>query len=387
MADLPTTSDLLDAGQGALRTALDPAGTGAVNLRAGSKNDTLLSVAIALQTRGLSYASARIAAARLSSATDTDLDTVGMDLFGEPRKDVAFAIGTAYLQRSGTAATVIPAGTRVAVPAAAGQSAVVFNTTADVSVGASVLTATAAIQAAAAGAASNVPLASVTAILDALPDTTWTLYVPISGPPPDTIGFGADAETDDVYRARLQQLAINATVATQYAILQAALAVPGVMYATAVEPLDGTVVLYVGDAQYGLPAAGVTLVTQALLTVRALGLPVLVRPYAATVVSIAARAYMTRALTNYDVAGIQAAAYAAITDLFTGSARAEEYYLSAIEAAVFKGDPEVQDVQLDAPASNSRRPPDTGYGSITALVRYYVTPSSVSITVLPPQTT
>lgn len=388
MADLPTIADLLASGQGAYRTLGDPGGTGAVNLRPGSRNDTLLSVMLALLVRLLTYTADSIGASRLSSATGADLDLIGRDLFNNPRKGIAAAVGTAYLRRTGTGATVIPAGTRVAVPASPGQAAVVFTTDADVSVGTGVTTAACAITAQTAGASGNVPLATLTAILDPLPDGTWTLYVPISGPAPDVIGFGADLEDDDTYRARLRSQSIDDSrqKGVKRAITTAALAVPGVAFVTAIEPLDGTVVLYAGDASYALPAAGKALIDTTLLDFRGFGVPVVVRPYAVNVVTIAMAIYMTRALSNYDVAAIQAAAYAALSDLFTSTAAPDEYFVGAIESAGFKGHVEVQNVILASPTADQLRPADPGYGAVTALTRYVVTPASVSISVHPPQT-
>jgi hypothetical protein len=99
VADLPTPAELAERGRGVYRTAIDPNGTGAVNLHAGSRNDAMLSVFTGVGARLLAYAVARFSAARLATAVDDDLDVIGQDLFGLPRKQASAAVGSVYLQR------------------------------------------------------------------------------------------------------------------------------------------------------------------------------------------------------------------------------------------------------------------------------------------------
>jgi uncharacterized phage protein gp47/JayE len=388
MADLPTPVELKNAGQAAFRAAIDPTGSGAVNLAPGSKNDMMLSVLAGLLLRLGRTTADRIAGSRRSSAVDDELDLIGRDLYSQPRKPAAAAVGTAYLHRSGTGATIIPNGSRFQVPPASGQPAVLFQSSADVSVASGITSGVGVpVEAVQAGYSGNVALASLTKILDPLPDTTWSLYVP--GGPVDSIGGGAPAEDDETYRARLAQIAIDDTrvKGTRRAQLAATLAVPGVAFATLVEPLDGTTIVYAGDINYALPSALRSAIQTALLDVRCYGVPALIRPYNVVVVSIAATLYMARALINYNADTIKAAAIADVVDYFTNRRPSpDEYYLSAIEASLLAAHPESQDVALSAPVANVQRPADSGYGAVTALNRYVVTPSSISVTIAGPRT-
>jgi uncharacterized phage protein gp47/JayE len=388
MADLPTPVELKNAGQAAFRSAIDPTGTGAVNLAPGSKNDTMLSVLVGLVLRLSRTTADRIAGSRRSSAVDDELDLIGRDLYSQPRKPDAAAVGTAYVHRTGTGATIIPTGSRFQVPPASGQAAVLFQSTADVSVASGITSGVAVpIEAVQTGYSGNVALASLTKILDPLPDATWSLYVPVG--PVDVIGGGAPVEDDDTYRARLAQIAIDDTRVrgTRRAQLAAILAVPGVAFATLVEPLDGTTVVYAGDVNYALPNTLRTAIQTALLDVRAYGVPALIRPYNVVTVDVTATLYMARALLNYNADTIKAAAIADVIDYFTNRRPSpDEYYLSAIEASLLAAHPESQDVALSEPIANVQRPADTGYGAVTALNRYVVTPSSISVSIAGPRT-
>jgi uncharacterized phage protein gp47/JayE len=395
MADLPTASELVQTGQGVYRTALDPGGTGAVNLNPGSRNDTLLSAMVGLLLRLTRTTADRIAGSRLSSAVDDELDLIGNDLFAQPRKLDVAAVGNAFLQRTNTGATVIPAGSRFQVPPANNSPAVLFQSLVDVAVGSGVTTGVAVpIQAVQTGYSGNVALSAVTKILDPLPDTSWTLYVPtppLSGPPPTSqqIGGGAPIEDDETYRARLKQIAINDTrvLGVRRAVLAAVLAVPGVAFATIIEPLDGTIVVYAGDANYALPAALANAISTALLDVRGFGVPALIRQYNVVVVAVTGTLYMARPVANYNTTALQTAAIAAITRYFTSERPApDEYYVNRIEAAMLSASAEAQDCALSAPSANVQRPADSAYGSVVALNRYVVTPASIQIAIAGPRT-
>jgi uncharacterized phage protein gp47/JayE len=411
VADLPTPAELVARGQGVYRTAIDPGGTGAVDLHAGSRNDAMLSVFTGVSSRLLAYAVARFSAARLATAEDDDLDVIGVDLFGLPRKDAASAVGTVYLQRPNGEQTVIAKGSRFAIPVgtqlaiSATRRAIVLEASADVSVGADVLKVAVPVVAQETGALQPIPHRAITAILDPLEDGGWSLFAPVGGDPvlaggpPDYVGGGADRESNDVYRDRLRQLSTNdpREKATLRAIRAGALAVPGVGFATAIEPGDGTVVLYAGDAPYGfaLPADLRRRIDAELLGWRALGIPVLSRPYDVQSPGIAATVYMARALANYDIAAIRAAAIASVKASFDRRAYTDELFVNALESALFNAHGEVQDVlvtsiaiedELDDTPIDRPRSTDAGYGAVTALRRYIALDALLQIAIAPPRT-
>ncbi len=386
MADLPTPDELAAIGRAAFRIAIDPDGTGAVDLRAGSRNDVAVSTLAAVGTRLARYAADRVAAARRASARGADLDDIARDLYHEERKADAAATGGIRLTRPGTTPTTIPKGSRFGVPATANAPAILFEASADVA--SATTAALVPLVAQATGTAGNLSgPGAITAILDPLPDSTWTLDTGYSDPPTSTFGGGAAAETDDELNARLDQLEPQDSGGTRSAILKAALAVPGVFYATAIEPLDGTVILYAGDVNYALPAALQGAIEAALLEWRAFGVPVLVRAYNTSAVQVTAAVYMSRALREYDLVALRAAMVARLLSYFATRAQPDEYFLDAIEAAVHKADPEVQHVVLAAPLADVKRPADTGYGAVTALNRYTCDAAHVALTFLPPLTT
>lgn len=394
MADVPTPAELAKVAQQAFAIALDPNGTGAVNLNPGSRNDTMISVVTAVGHRVARYTSNRLAASNVSSATVDDLGILGETLYSLPRKGDVAAVGTVYLQRTGTGQTSIPLGSRVGVPSGPGRPTVTFSATSLVSVATGVLKVAVPVQCTVTGTAGNVSLADVTSIIDQLPDTSWSLYVPVFGDPilgggtVDAIGGGAPAEDDDTYRARLKQSSIDDSNqrGTKTAILASILSTPGIAYCTVVEPFDGTLIAYVGDLAYSLPNALKSVISTNLLEWRTYGIPVLLRPYNAQKVTVVSTIYMSRPTANYDLNAIQVAARAALTAYFQNRPQPDEYFINAIEAALFKAHPEVQDVVVTSPATDQLRPADTGYGSISALNRYYLTDASVSLNVQPPQT-
>lgn len=383
MATLPTPAELTALARARLRSALDPTGTGAVDLRAGSRLDALVSVATGMGNRLSSYVADRMGALRRSTAQDEDLDVLARDLYSETRKPASYATGKVGLVRPGTAATLIPKGTRFGVPAAGSRPALVFVSTADVP--SSSLTATVPVQAQQTGEASNVfTSAAITAILDSLPDPTWALdpsyIVPVSG--------GASAESNEVLRDRLAQLALDDTRqrGTRRAILRGALRVPGIRYATVVEPLNGTTLVFCGDSTYYLSETQALAVQQELLEWRALGVPALVKRYSVSTVPVTATLHMQRSLADYDALGLRNAAVEAVRRYFATRVHPDEYFQSAIAGAIGSVHPERQRVVLTSPSADVLRVADTAYASATTMARYIVDDSSITIAVAGPAT-
>jgi len=382
---LPTVDELAAAGRAAFRKSIDPDGTGAVDLAAGSRNDTAISALTAIANRILAYVLDRVAAARIASATGDDLDAAALDWYGEFRKQDVAATGFVELTRPGTGLTSIPLGSRFAIPASAGQPAITFQASQDVSVEFASLTAVVPIECTQTGTQGNIgtPL-KITAVLDTLPDSTWTPNTAYSA----VIGGGGDRENDDQFKARLRLTTPQAERqrGTKAAIDTGAFRVAGVTFETAIEPNDGTVVLYAGDSAFNLPTALKQAIDTELLNWRCFGVPVIARSYNVQTVQVTAVVHMARSLANYDQAAVVSDAVQRVIDYFEARPNPDEYWRDAVIGALFKAHAEVQHVILSAPSSDQPRPTDAGYGSVTALDRFKADASSIAITILGPQT-
>src|SRR5690348_2595927 len=132
MASIPTVADTAQFVDDTLRGEIDPNGTGAYNNRPGSDNAALISLLTQVAQKQYSYAAERKAASITSSATGSDLDDHLRDLYGEERLTAQAAVGTVYLQRSGTAATTVNKGTRFGVRAVGSQPAIQYTADSDI---------------------------------------------------------------------------------------------------------------------------------------------------------------------------------------------------------------------------------------------------------------
>lgn len=404
---IPTPAELAALAQQKLRSVVDPAGTGAVDLSPGSRNDNAISLNTALYTRVAQYVADRLTARSLATATGDDLDALVADVYQDARKPANAATGFVYLTRSVTTApTVIPFGTRFATVASASSPAVVFTATQDVPVttGQGAVSAPVAVpvECVIADETGNVAVSTITSILDALPDSqTWSLAaVPAGGS--TFIAGGASAESDDTFRARIQQSAFDDSKkrGTKAAIQAGTLQVPGVTYVTVVEPGDGTILVFCGDANYNLSSSVQSAVQLNLEAWRAFGIPAIVRPYLVITVTVNATIYMQRPLQNYNAqnspGSIQAQAVANVQTYFANRQRVDEFFGSAITAAMQAAHPEVQQVIINSlsvsggptpDGTNSvRRTSDALYGSVQSMIRYVVSTASLQVNVAPPLT-
>lgn len=372
--DLPTPQELAEEAERSLRLALDPHGTGAIDLQDGSRNTALVSLMTAMGTRVVRYAAEREAASRVSTATSDDLTTVGRDDYGEPRKEAAYATGAVRLLRPGSRpSTTIPQGTRFAAPATTTTPAVTFYVAAAIPVLTNETTVNVPLVAVETGEAGNLAdPALVTQIVDALPDSTWAITTPDVG---TVFGGGDSAENDEVYRARLLQLSTedgnDDEKGTRLAVLGAILRTSGVRYAVVVEPGDGTVAAFVGDPNYVLTPAMRDAVATALLGWRCFGVVVDLRPFVVTSVDVVATVAMARPLVHYDTDAITTVAEDLVRRYFAARPHPDEYWLAQIQGAIGQAHPEVQVVTLISPAANVTRPPDSAYGALVALPRYH----------------
>lgn len=398
--ELPTPAELAALAQQKLRAVLDPTGTGAVDLAAGSRNDNMVSVNTALCTRVAQYAADRLTARSLATATGDDLDALVADIYQDRRKVANAATDFVWLQRTGTTQTVVPVGSTFAVPATTTQQGVSFTTTQDTPVAASAGVASpisVPVQCTQTDVVGNVQTSLITQIVGALPDTTWV----VAGVPAGAQQFaagGTPLESDAQFRARIQQSAFDDSKkrGTKAAILAGALQAPGVSNVTVVEPGDGTILVFCGDGSYNLSSAMQTAVQTNLENWRAFGIPALVRPYTTIIVNILVTLYMQRGLQNYSTTGLAAQALANVTTYFANRQRPDEFFGPMIAAAVEAASAESQVAIFSSltvasgPSPDGtfsvRRVADALYGSVQQMVRYVLAPGSVQINLAPPLT-
>lgn len=407
MADPATAQELIDAGKAVLRTELDPEGTGAVNLTDGSDLTLLLSVGGAMANRNRAHLADRAQARYRTSATGNDLRQIARDLWQTDKKPEAFSTVIVYLKRFIASSTHIPAGSRFTVVASATQQAVTFSADADVATAAlSVAVPCTCLQ---AGEIGNVDYDLITKVADDLPDTAWQIFSPdgvsydslLAGTlqaPEDAAG-GANEETDDELQQRLARLPSDASrrPGMKDGILFGILEVPGVRYCTLVEPADGTILAFIGDAQYGLNQAlsdkvsdnldSGTYSTSGAPGYRGYGLPVHVRPFTTTRVIVTATIYMNQETHNYDLGTLRSNAIANGGTYFADRPFADEYRQNAIESALLACDDDTQDVSLTLSPTQKLRSASSSYSSQTSIVRYFVDEQSWFLSFSGPQST
>lgn len=389
MSELPTVDELIETGRASLRVDLDPNGTGAIDLNAGSRLDVALSLNAALGLRALRFTGDRVAASRLASAVDTDLEALALDLFQETRKGDNRATGYVWLQRlGGGAATTIPKGTRVGVPATATKRAIVYQATELFPVASAGGTQQIQVPIEAVEAGPHANLADrifLNTILDPL-EAKWTIVQPESAKGQDlVIAGGADRESDDVLRARLQQLdpLAQRQRGTRAAILGGALRVPGVRYATAVETLDGMVGLWVGDESGRLSSAMQIAIDKELLQWRCYGAPCPARSYTLATVVVSMIVFLQRSMSEFDIVSLRERAVQAVKDYFAlDRDNPAEYTRAGIFGAIARalGTDVVQDYDSATflPATDVLRDTDADYSS-GVMTRYVVSDSTISI--------
>lgn len=398
-ATLPTPAELVTVGQAALAVGLDREGTGAIDIRPGSRHDLFISVAVALATRNATHIADRAAARSPREAKGDDLDVVGLDIYNNPRKNSSPAVTTVYLRRTTTSgATYIPQGSRFTAPSSGTQPDVVFSGDGDIPVDAGAAKVAVPVTCAQNGIVGNIPLANITAITDPLPDgNDWVLYVPTFGDSVlnsgdvDTVGGGDDGEigNDLAYATRLLKSAFDAATSPglYQGIVASVLKVNGIFDATVIEPGNGTIVVFCGDVNYQLPSALRTAVLTALPKSRCFGVPAFVLPYTVVKVTVRGRIYMNRTLDNYDTKSIAQRGVSNVADYFkTGRASPDSYFLSAISSAYETADPDVQSVVLDTPGADVKPLAPSAYASATTINRYIADQTTISAVVLEPQT-
>lgn len=291
MPDLPTRATYFKIGADEIlrRSDLRPVGTRItpeVIYEDGSDANILVASSSAMADEATRQLSQRISALFLDGAFDEELDRLVADRFSPTivRKAASPAIGVVQFTRSaGTfPAASIPIGSKVRT-----ASGVEFTllTSAVLPLG-STGPVSANVQAVNAGVAGNVSIMSVVQFVDQPSDNSIQVNnaEPMSG--------GAEKETDASLRSRARDFFRTARRGTLAAIEFGALAVPGVVQATAVEEVDslniptGKVVLYIADSLGQANAALVAAVVTSLVEYRAAGVQVTTIGATPTYVSI-----------------------------------------------------------------------------------------------------
>lgn len=385
--NIPTPDELAQIGEQILQNELDPTGTGAVNTRPGSRNSVAIAVNAGLYSRVAGFVADRVRARSVNDAIGDDLDVIANDLYQETRKPATFSAFPAFLlQRTNTAATYIPQGARFAVPAADSQPAIVFECSATMAVPASQTSVSIPISAIETGSQANVVASTISTILDQLPDNSWSVNVgSITG-----YTTGGDAvEQDTAFRRRLLSASPEdrRRAGTFAAVVAGALRVPGIAHVTAIEPGNGTIVLFCGDAGFQCGTDLQAAVALELQNWRCMGVPVVLRTFSVAYIGVTVTLYMNKSLANYDVTTIQADAKALIKDYFDKRERFDEYIQNAIESRCFEASPgNIQNVSVTLSPGQQTRLADASYAMSGSIGAYLVSDSTISIVVANPQT-
>lgn len=388
---MPTQDDYVRAFEDSLRADLDPEGNNSVDLSDGS-DITALGSAVDAALLRLNVAVAQSAKSRDGQgATGSELDEVAWDRWKTKRKRKNAATTTVYLVRAGSTSTTIPKGSRFAAPATDTTPAVYFAANSDVATSSTkvAIPVTCTLK----GTIGNIDHSEITEIVDALPDDGWALFEPTvlnAGPSGETtpaaVGGGAEDETDAELQERLDRLPQDAArrPGTKDGILFGVLETPGVRYANFVELANGTVAVYVGDANYVLSDAlsqavydnlnSGTYSAAGVKAYRAGGIPVLVRSYTKTRVVITATLYMNQPTFRYDTADLLKRAVAAGTDYFERRPYADEYIKLRVQQALLSCSTDCQDIDLTLSPTNGNvlRQADSAYAGSSTITRYYV---------------
>lgn len=211
--------------------------------REGSDANILLASAAAVGDEVVAQLIAVTAGLYLDSASGEALDRLLGDRYGLLRKTAAAAVGQVAFGLVGTnpAAFTIPAGTTLST-----ADQIKFETTAPVLFPAGVSLVYADVRSLLAGSAQQVRPNTITSILSPIPFAPPTLQVTN----PYATAGAADRESDTAFRQRGQAFFSTARRGTLAALVQGALAVPGVQSAAAFEGLDA----------FGKPAPYVSLI-------------------------------------------------------------------------------------------------------------------------------
>lgn len=267
---IPTVNAMQDRAKAEV-TSRDPSLT---DFNEGSVLDAVTGAGAVLADETIRLSLAGQARFFFSTASGDALDQLAADRGFPARNLAAAAVGTVVWTKDiPAAAYLIPAGTRMSGTAADGTVVVVEST-----VGVTVLALDVSVNvpsiAQIAGLGSNLAAAFIDTVIDTVPaDPAATVANPL------IFAGGAEAETDEEYRARLALFFSTVQRGTVAALIFAALLVSGVSIATVDEsfvPADGIVRVYIGDPDAQSNPALVALVVTSVDLFRSAGVQVIV---------------------------------------------------------------------------------------------------------------
>lgn len=321
---LPTADEIYQLAQAEIQ-ARQPALT---DFTAGSDLDALTGSAVILADQVIRIVVDRMAAGFVATAVGDDLDTVVTDRYPSlTRTEASASVGTVTFTRGTTTGAIsIPAGTTIR--ATVSGTSVDFTTDLTVVMGSGDSSIAARATCTATGAAGNVAASTVTTIVSDIPDDTAGDLTLSNA---ERFVGGADEEGDDAYRARAQAYPSTLGLGTAAALRTAAIAVPGIAYATVRDDATpGIAHVYVADADGNSNSAQVADAQTAVDAVRAAGVLVTVEGASRETVAVDLTVYVTTGTGTSALSNAVVAAVLAYTDSLGPD---EALYLSRVVAA------------------------------------------------------
>jgi uncharacterized phage protein gp47/JayE len=339
----PTFSELQAAGRAAIldrRPDLD-------DFSEGSALDAITGAGAVQADEVIRVALDRFAALFVDTATGQELDDLAADRWdGLARQAASAAVGQVTIGRGAeVGAFTVDAGLEVS--ATVSGETVAFGTDEAAVFGAGDATVTVSATCSETGRAGNVAAGTVTQVVNppvASPTVTVTNAARFAG--------GADAETDETFRARIRRYPETLRRGTAAAVQLGAESVAGVRFA---QPDDSTVSdlgyasLYIGDPEGTANDVLVAAVESELVNWRALGIEVRVFAAERQETPVSATVYVRR---GADRATLRDAIRAAIVALGDRYAPNEIGYRSQVVAEVHAVSDDVRAVALAAPVSD-----------------------------------
>lgn len=338
----PSFQDLIDSGQAELQDRRPD-----LTVREGDVTEADLHAAGAMGDRVIQYGSEAFKATFFDGAVGDELDALVDDRLNFQRDPATAAQGTVEFTRtSAGAAGTIPAGTQVGTDFDPAGNQIVFTTDADVAVGAGNNGPfTAAVTAVNTGSAGNVrggAPGTITKVIDALFDTTFTVNNP------DDCAGGNEEESDEDLRKRAKTFYLTLARGTLAALEQGALLVPSVRIVHAVEDPDTfEVTVVVADADGGSTLQMVSDVVTELENWRCAGVAVTVIGGTRALVDIDLS--LTDVSPGFDVEAVAGLVSDAVTARMKKLRQGQTAFLDSIRAAVISVAPDdIFDVQINA---------------------------------------
>lgn len=382
---LPTISDLLVDGAGALRGEKDRYG----DTRSGSLFNHIVGPMAILFAREADRDQDGFRAIYIDDADGDDLTNRAGTLLGVPRVLDTFGQGKAALTRSVATGGggIFWEGTRVVV---AGAPPAEYQIAADTIVGAALLGATVPIRASVAGSGTAIQVLTPGALSfeDEVYDPLWT-------PASLVCADGTDFEAADAYRARARAQRLqgrNGYIQRLVQVCQAAgasfvLAFPshyglGNSITVDADFVDnGINALYVADAGYGSLPALVNACAVAIEGARVLGADIWVGGIQRTILKIAATVTLTDDPGKLDTLPIRRAIVQALLAYFAPTSAGYTYKRMAIAGAMTRAHPAVQTVTFTSPTVDVSLTPIAWPATLT---RYVLLPQFITLTFAPP---